>query len=87
MDEDSYIKCKKQLKNKKATINPKNKTNVLNIRQLLRYIVIKILIILKDLIRFGLLKNYLIRTKGIKFPARQKDWEKFEKKRSGCCFN
>ena len=67
MDEDSYIKCKKQLKNKKATINPKNKTNVLNILQLLRYIVIKILIILENLIRFGLLKNYVIRRKELNF--------------------
>ena len=74
----SYIDSPEWLKNKRATINPKNKDN-----ECFKYAIIAALNhkqIKNHLERISSLKPFIdqYKWKGIEFPSHSKDWKKFE---------
>ena len=78
----SYIDCPKWLKNKKATINPKN-----NDDNCFQYAFIKTL--KKSLQRISKIKPFIdqYNWKEIYFPSHSKDWKKFEQSNKTIALN
>ena len=83
----SYIDSPKWLKNKKATINPKNNDD--NCFQYALTVALNHQHIRKNPQRISKIKPFVnqYNWKGIDFPPEQKDWKKFEQKNKAIALN
>ena len=83
----SYIDSPKWLKNKKATINPKNNDN--NCFQYALTVALNYQNIKKDPQRISKIKPFINQYdwKGINFPSHKEDWKKFESNNKSIALN
>ena len=83
----SYIKSPEQLKNKRATINPKNNDD--NCFQYAVTVALNHQNIGRNHQRISKIKPFIIQCnwKGIDFPSHQEDWKKFEKNNTTIALN
>ena len=86
--DESYIEPHEWLKNKKATINPKNKNDV-NCFQYAITVALNHQNIGRDPQKISKIKRFInqYNWKGIEFPTEQKDWKKFEQNNKTIALN